>query len=61
MNGVPLLVVAQTLGHADTRMVEKVYGHLAKSFVSDAIRASAPKFGPVEADDRVVSLSRKRP
>ena len=29
MNGVPLLVVAKNLGHADTRMVEKHYGHLA--------------------------------
>ena len=45
MNGVPLLVVAQNLGHADTRMVEKHYGHLAPSYVADAIRAGAPKFG----------------
>ncbi|MFC3691081.1 tyrosine-type recombinase/integrase [Chenggangzhangella methanolivorans] len=45
MNGVPLLVVARNLGHADTRMVEKHYGHLAPSFVIDAIRAGAPKFG----------------
>src|SRR5262249_31921497 len=29
MGGVPLLVVAKTLGHADTRLVERVYGHLA--------------------------------
>jgi integrase len=61
MGGVPLIVVAQHLGHADTKMVEKVYGHLAKSFVSDAIRAGAPRFGPVEADDSVVSITRKRP
>jgi integrase len=45
MNGVPLLVVAKNLGHADTRMVEKHYGHLAPSFVADAIRAGAPRFG----------------
>src|SRR5215471_2108696 len=32
MNGTPLLVVAKNLGHADTRMVEKHYGHLAPSF-----------------------------
>lgn len=43
--GAPLLVVAQNLGHADTRMVEKHYGHLAASFVADAIRAAAPRFG----------------
>jgi integrase len=45
MNRVPLLVVAGNLGHADTRMVERHYGHLAPSFVADAIRAGAPKFG----------------
>ena len=45
MNGVPLLVVAKNLGHADTRMVERHYGHLAPSYVADAIRAGAPKFG----------------
>jgi integrase len=44
MNGVPLMVVAQNLGHADTRMCEYHYGHLAKSFVADAIRAGAPRF-----------------
>jgi integrase len=45
MNGVPMLIVAKNLGHADTRMVEKHYGHLAPSFVADAIRANAPRFG----------------
>jgi integrase len=45
MNGAPLMVVAKNLGHSDTRMVEKHYGHLAPSFVADAIRAAAPRFG----------------
>jgi integrase len=45
MNGVPLLVIAKNLGHTDTRMVEKHYGHLAPSYIADAIRAGAPKFG----------------
>ena len=45
MNEVPLLVVAKNLGHADTRMVEKHYGHLAPGYIADAIRAGAPKFG----------------
>jgi integrase len=47
MAGVPLLVVARNLGHADTRMVERHYGHLAPSYIADAIRAGAPRFGPV--------------
>ena len=45
MNGTPLLVIAKNLGHKDTRMVEKHYGHLAPSYVADAIRAGAPRFG----------------
>lgn len=45
MAGVPLLVVAKNLGHSDTRMVETHYGHLAPSYVADAIRAGAPRFG----------------
>jgi hypothetical protein len=32
------------LGHNDTRMVEKHYGHLAPSFIADAIRAGAPRY-----------------
>jgi len=44
MGGVPLIVVAKNLGHSDTRMVEKHYGHLAASYVADAIRAGAPRF-----------------
>jgi len=45
MNGMPLMVVAKNLGHSDTRMVEKHYGHLAESYVVDAIRSAAPQFG----------------
>ena len=45
MAGMPLMVVARNLGHADTRMVEKHYGHLASSYVADAVRKSAPRFG----------------
>jgi len=47
MNGVPMQVVSENLGHADTRMVEKHYGHLAPSHKRDAIRAGAARFGLV--------------
>jgi integrase len=50
MGGVPLIVVAKNLGHSDTRMVEKHYGHLAPSYVADAIRAGAPRFNLSLAD-----------
>lgn len=45
MAGMPLMAVARALGHADTRMVERHYGHLAPDFINQAIRANAPKFG----------------
>jgi integrase len=58
MNGVPLLVVAKSLGHSDTRMVEKHYGHLAPSFIAEAIRAGAPRFG-IKPDPKLVRLGGK--
>lgn len=44
MSGAPLLVVARALGHTDTRMVEKHYGHLSPSYESEVIRRHAPRF-----------------
>lgn len=49
MAGMPLPVVAKNLGHVDTRMIERHYGHLAPSYVADSVRKFAPSFGPVEA------------
>jgi hypothetical protein len=45
MAGVPLMVVARNLGHVDTGMVEKHYGRLSESYVTEAIRAGAPRYG----------------
>jgi hypothetical protein len=45
MNGAPLMVMAGALGHADTRQIEKHYGHLAPSYAADAIRKAAPRYG----------------
>jgi integrase len=45
MRGAPLAVIAAQLGHADTRMVEKHYGHMAKSYVADTVRAALPSLG----------------
>ncbi|HYD57899.1 MAG TPA: site-specific integrase, partial [Burkholderiales bacterium] len=47
MAGAPLMVVAQNLGHRDTRMVEQHYGHLAQSYVTEMVRRTAPSFGLV--------------
>lgn len=45
MAGMALALVAQMLGHADTRMAERHYGHLAPDYMAAAVRASAPRFG----------------
>ena len=58
MRGAPMPVVARQLGHSDTRMVEKHYGHMAPSYVADTVRAA---FGPLgfAADKNVVALAKR--
>jgi integrase len=55
MNGTPLMVVSRNLGHVDTKMVEKHYGHLAPSYIAEAIRAGAPRFG-FKPDKKIAEL-----
>ena len=43
--GLPMAYVAAQLGHTDTRMTEKHYGHLAPTALADAVRKLAPKLG----------------
>jgi integrase len=59
MRGVPMGVIAEQLGHADTRMTEKHYAHLAPSYVADTIRAHFPILG-IGGNDSVVSLRGRR-
>ena len=59
MAGVPLNVVAHNLGHADTRMTEKHYAHLAPSYVAETIRKFAPDFGTGD-DSNIVSIEQAR-
>jgi integrase len=58
MRGVPMGVIAKQLGHADTRMTEKHYAHLAPSYVADTIRAQFPTLG-IGGDDVVVPMQRR--
>jgi len=46
--GCPLVFVANQLGHTDTRMVEKRYGHLKDDAKAAAILAAMPTLGIVE-------------
>ena len=58
MRGVPMGVIAQQLGHADTRMTEKHYAHLAPSYVAETIRTHFPTLG-IAGDTTVVPVERK--
>jgi integrase len=58
MNGVPMGVIAAQLGHADTRMTEKHYAHLAPSYVAQTIRANFPVLN-LAGESQVVPLRRR--
>ena len=53
MNGVPLLVVAKNLGHADTRWWKSTTATW-RPYIAHAIRAGAPRFGMVESSGLLV-------
>jgi hypothetical protein len=48
MRGVPMGVIAAQLGHADTRMTEKHYAHLAPNYVAETVRSALPTLGVVD-------------
>ncbi len=43
--GCPLVFVAQQLGHKDTRMCERHYGHIARQALAKSIEKLSPKLG----------------
>jgi hypothetical protein len=51
ISGVPMLVVANNPGDADTGMYERNCGHLHEDYQDAAIEAGAPKFGLVQANN----------
>jgi len=55
MRGAPMGVIAQQLGHSDTRMTEKHYAHLAPSYVAETIRTHFPSLG-VGVDEKVIPM-----
>ena len=59
MSGLPLIVLAENLGHVDTRMVERFYGHLVLSYKEQMIEKFAPTLGIVW-DQNVVSMPVKK-
>jgi integrase len=59
MKGVPMGVIAAQLGHADTRITERHYAHLAPSYIADTIRGAFPDLG-IAGERTVISLTRAR-
>lgn len=51
MRGVPMGVIAKQLGHADTRMTEKHYAHLAPNYVAETVRAALPNSSSLAAGE----------
>lgn len=58
--GVPLIFVAQQLGHRDTSMVEMHYGHLCPSAKAEAVRKLAPVLGIFQPTSTEVSFLAER-
>jgi integrase len=58
MRGMPMGIIAEELGHADTRMTEKHYAHLAPSYVADTIRAHFPNLG-IARENNVRTMQRR--
>ena len=57
MKGVPMGVIAAQLGHADTRITERHYAHLAPSYVADTIRGAFPDLG-IAGETNVISIGK---
>ncbi len=59
MAGMDLMILAGNLGHADTRMVEKFYGHIADEHRAKMIRDTAPRFG-LNIKSNVAAITSRR-
>jgi integrase len=57
MAGAPLPAIAAALGHSGNRMVERHYGHLAPSWVADAIKATALGIGAGDEAEKIERLT----
>lgn len=61
MAGTPIKVIAELLGHADSRVTEKHYAHLSASHVADTLRQNLPRFEPkTPAKVRRLTTSRRK-
>lgn len=56
MKGVPMMVIAEQLGHSDTRITERHYAHLSDSYVADTVRAAFDDMGLIDGGN-VIPIS----
>lgn len=54
--GVPLQVIAELLGHSDTRITNRHYAHLMPSYVADTLRANLPIFQKNQPNKNIINL-----
>lgn len=55
MKGVPMGVIAAQLGHADTRITERHYAHLAPNYVAETVRRALTHIGIAEQESSNVT------
>ena len=60
MRGVPMAVIAEQLGHADTRVTQRHYAHLGPSYVAETIRANLGTFGIDTGKVQTLPLERRK-
>jgi len=59
MAGMTIEVLAQQLGHKDTRITMRHYAHLCPTFKQESVRQNAPSFGFQSAAPRPVLVKKK--
>ena len=59
LQGVPMAVIAKALGHADERVTQRHYAHLAKNYVADTIRTASAGLGIVAHEGKVLKIAAK--
>jgi integrase len=60
IQGTPMAVIAEALGHADERITRRHYAHLSPSYLSTLIRERVSGLGIVDGDKKVSRISASR-
>lgn len=58
--GMNSIAVARNVGHRDTKMIERVYGHLSDDYRREQVDQFAPRYGVPTANKKVASIEQGR-